>query len=283
MKIVKTKLDLRRTIEGLLANDKKLKTALIPTMGALHNGHLSLVETAKKNADIIIASIFVNPTQFGKNEDFKEYPKQEKNDCKLLEESGVDIVYIPDVEEIYPEGFSTNITIARNTDILCGRYRKGHFDGVTTIVAKLLNQCQPDIAIFGKKDYQQLIIIKQLVADFDMNVEIIGSPIIREDSGLAMSSRNEYLSKNERDNIAPELYKTLQAMKENFNNGTSNVCDLTEWAKEHLIKSGFDKVQYIEIYDAVTLKKVSSNGSNFIRIFTAAYIGNTRLIDNILI
>ena len=208
-RIVRNVNDLRSTVTAWRRERKTV--GLVPTMGAIHVGHLSLVTEAKSRCDKVIASIFVNPTQFGENEDFDAYPVDEARDVEALSEAGTDLVFCPGREDIYPEGFSTVISIAGVTAGLCGPFRPGHFDGVATVVAKLLLQCLPDIAVFGEKDYQQLLVIRQLVKDLNIPVDIVGAPIIREEDGLAMSSRNRYLSKEERA-LAPELNRVLRSV-----------------------------------------------------------------------
>jgi len=275
MKIARSVFELWEAIDGLHKGGKTI--ALVPTMGALHDGHLSLVEIARQNADAVVASIFVNPTQFGEGEDFDKYPKDEGRDLNKLKESAVDIVYIPDINEMYPQGFCTTVSVKKNTDILCGASRPGHFDGVITVVAKLFMQCLPDVAVFGEKDYQQLHLIKRMTEDMDLPVSVVGAPIIREHDGLAMSSRNEYLNAEER-KIAPEIFRMMEEMKEKSSN--ESVKKLCEWGKNYLLEKGFTKVDYVEIGDSETLQLVEEFPESA-RVFVAAHLGNTRLIDNL--
>lgn len=207
VKISRTVKDLRSVVREW--HNEGLKVGLIPTMGALHHGHLSLVREMQKIADRVVVSIFVNPKQFGPNEDFDKYPRPEKDDLEKLQQVGCHMLYAPGVEEIYPQGFLTNISVREITTDLCGAERPGHFDGVTTIVTKLLLQCLPDVVIFGKKDYQQYIVLKQLVKDLNIPTVVVGGTLIRDKDGLATSSRNIYLSTEER-RIALEIPKTLQ-------------------------------------------------------------------------
>ena len=267
MIIVRTKKDLRESISNLRAARNKI--ALVPTMGALHEGHISLVDIAKQYADSVVVSIFVNPTQFGANEDFSKYPRTEQADLEKLENAGVAVVYIPSVEEIYAQDAATSVHVADISKELCGATRVGHFDGVATIVTKLFMQTQPDYAVFGEKDYQQLHIIKQFTRDLDIPVKIIPAPIMREVDGLAMSSRNRYLSESER-GIAGIFYKTLQEI--------ANGLDI-ETAKSQLLAAGFAKIDYIELRDAVTLKPTDKKQNS--RLLAAVFLGKTRLLDNI--
>ncbi len=234
------------------------KIALVPTMGALHEGHLSLVEIAKKHADIVWVSIFVNPLQFGPSEDFSKYPRTLENDLKMLEGLGVDYIWAPSVEEMYGEPAKSIQANPELTNRLCGLNRPGHFDGVCTVVNLLFDLIQPDIAVFGEKDYQQLMVIKEMVARLKLPIEIIGAPILREASGLAMSSRNRYLNPTER-KLADNIYQVLSGLKTER--------DLAQ-AKDKLENLGI-KVEYLEIY--------------WNRIFIAARVGSTRLIDNLVI
>ncbi len=253
----------------------------VPTMGALHDGHLSLVKTALSHCDFVIVSIFVNPTQFGPNEDYDAYPRNLGSDCDKLSKIGGNIaVYSPLVKEIYPDGFSTGITVKGVSDGLCGAARPGHFNGVALIVTKLLLQVMPDKAFFGEKDFQQLQVIKRFVKDLDINVEIIGVPIVRDEkTGLALSSRNVYLNDNER-KIAETLNKTLFAMSDKIAAG-EDIADVRKWGVEQINQAGFDKIDYLEICDISNLQAVNSKDNRELRILVAAKIGKTRLIDNV--
>lgn len=242
---------------------------LVPTMGYLHSGHLSLIKQAKLHGKTLV-SIFVNPTQFGKNEDFSTYPRDEERDIKLLEQAGIDALYLPKIADIYPDGFSTSISIGSIGQELCGKSRPTHFDGVALIVTKLLMQTAAKKAFFGEKDFQQLFIIRKIVAELDLPTEIFGVPTMREGDGLAMSSRNSYLSSKER-KIAPKLYQILNEIKTGMD---------IEIAKEKLLSYGFSRIDYIEIRNAKNLKKAAINDSDAI-ILTAAWLGKTRLIDNL--
>lgn len=252
--------------------------ALVPTMGALHDGHLALVEDARRRADRVVVSIFVNPKQFGPNEDFDAYPRRAEADSAKLSAANVDVLWMPPVDEMYPEGFATNITVASLPDRLCGAARPGHFDGVATVVAKLFNQVRPDIAIFGEKDWQQLAIIRRMASDLDMDVDIIGFPTQREDDGLARSSRNAYLSEEERV-AAVALPRALGAAARAIESGTS-ISEAISTVFSALEKAGFAPVDYVELVDAATLQpleKLDRPG----RILAAARLGKARLIDNL--
>ena len=270
---------LRKQIKALKASSKTI--ALVPTMGALHEGHLSLIEFAKQKSDTVVCSIFVNPTQFGQNEDLSNYPRPLQDDIDALERTGAHIAFTPDVKQIYPEGFQTSVSVKQLSLGLCGGNRPGHFDGVATIVSKLLLICQPDIAVFGEKDYQQLLVIKRLVKDLNIETQILGSPIIREVDGLALSSRNQYLNAQERA-IAPHLYATLQQVAQTLRQG-AQITNQLKQAEKTLINHGFE-IDYLELRQSddlnpiADLKKQSTNNP---RLFAAVKLGQTRLIDNI--
>ncbi|MFN7402139.1 MAG: pantoate--beta-alanine ligase [Alphaproteobacteria bacterium] len=253
--------------------------ALVPTMGAIHAGHLQLVAEAKKNASKIVVSIFVNPTQFGPNEDFANYPRTLERDIQLLAQAGVDLVWSPSVGEMYPEGFATSIHVAGLREALCGAFRPGHFDGVATVVAKLFMQIRPDIALFGEKDYQQLMLIKRLVKDLNMNIEVLGVPTLRERDGLALSSRNQYLDADER-KIAPKLYAILQQTSNHIRSG-ADVKDMLGLAEKEIIAAGFTKIDYIELREEESLMPVVNFSEETARLLTAVWLGKTRLIDNV--
>ncbi|MCC7260809.1 MAG: pantoate--beta-alanine ligase [Alphaproteobacteria bacterium] len=275
MRIARTAAELRKEMAALRSGGGRI--GFVPTMGALHAGHLSLVDMAKSRADHVVASIFVNPTQFGPNEDFGRYPRMEAEDCEQLAEQGVALAYLPGVEDMYPHGFATHIHVDKLGDGLCGRFRPGHFDGVATVVAKLLLQVRPDIAVFGEKDYQQLQIIRRMVTDMDIAVEILGAPIIREADGLAMSSRNAYLTPSLR-KAAAALPRMMQEAKRRIRQG--KVADTLQWGKKELTDAGFGEVQYLELCDAATLEPVTSIVRPA-RLLVAAKLGSVRLIDNI--
>jgi pantoate--beta-alanine ligase len=251
--------------------------ALVPTMGALHQGHLSLVALAKSKADRVVVSIFVNPIQFGPREDFGRYPRDEQGDLEKLGKAGTDLVFAPDVGEMYPHGFSTQVKVGDLTEDLCGAARPNHFDGVATVVAKLLLQCAPDLAIFGEKDYQQLLVIKRLVRDLNIPVEIVAAPIVREQDGLALSSRNAYLSASER-NTAPLLYRTIAEVAADLAQGRG--CDDAVVAARFKLDAAGFRVDYVAVRDPDTLKPLSGPVKRA-RVLAAAYLGKTRLIDNV--
>jgi pantoate--beta-alanine ligase len=257
---------------------RNIKIGLVPTMGFLHKGHLSLIDRIKEQADRIIVSIFVNPTQFGEKEDYKEYPRNEKEDLNLLEEKSVDAVFIPEVSEMYPKDFKTYCYVSDLSKKYCGKRRPTHFEGVTTVVLKLFNITQPDIAIFGEKDYQQYIIIKKMVKDLNLPINIIPSPIIREKDGLAMSSRNIYLNPEQRKE-ATVLYESLIVTKELVKKGEYNVGVLRKKMKEMINSKKHTKIDYIEFIDPITLEKIEKVDQPT-RILLAVWVGKARLIDN---
>ncbi len=254
--------------------------ALVPTMGALHDGHMALVDEAKRRADRVIVSIFVNPTQFGPNEDFSSYPRRTEADTAKLEAAGVDLLWLPDVGTMYPKGHATNVAVVGLSDRLCGAARPGHFDGVATVVTKLFAQIGPDIAIFGEKDWQQLAIIRRLVIDLNLPVSIAGVAIQREDDGLALSSRNAYLSPDER-LAAVALPRALGAAVKAIMAGKPVEETLNQTA-EHMQNAGFDKVDYVAFVDATTLEPLTMLDREA-RLLAAARIGKTRLIDNLAV
>lgn len=252
---------------------------MVPTMGALHEGHLSLVRLAKQRADRVVASIFVNPTQFAPHEDFDAYPRAEERDAGLLASAGCDLLYAPTASEMYPAGFSTSVSVASVSKPLDGAARPHHFGGVATVVTKLLTQCAPDIAIFGEKDYQQLLVIKRLARDLDLPVEILGGPTARDHDGLALSSRNAYLSADER-RIAGALPVALKGAAEALAAGET-VAEAENRAIAQLHAAGFDKVDYVEVRDGENLSRLGPGPAGpGARVFVAAWLGKTRLIDN---
>ena len=266
---------LQDTVENYRSQGQSI--AFVPTMGGLHAGHLSLAKLAKQKADKVIVSVFVSPTQFGENEDFDQYPKTIEQDINLLEQHQVDGLFTPSIEQIYPQGLHSDIKVGDMGDVLCGASRPGHFDGVVQVVHRLLEIVKPNVAIFGQKDYQQLLVITQMAAQYFPTVEILSQATIREKDDLAMSTRNQYLSTNER-KIAPHLYQALLQAKQDYLNNTA-VETLTNKAKHNLAEDF--KVDYLEVLDANTLKQITDNTSK-IAILCAVFLGSTRLIDNII-
>ncbi|MEM1298989.1 MAG: pantoate--beta-alanine ligase [Pseudomonadota bacterium] len=280
MKIVRTVEDLRTQVREWRA--KGLSSAVVPTMGGLHEGHLSLVRHGLEHADRVIATLFVNPTQFGANEDLDSYPRDEARDAKMLETAGCSLLFAPLVEVMYPEGFSTRVVVDGLTDALCGAARPGHFDGVSQVVSKLLNQAQADVAVFGEKDWQQLAVVIRMARDLDIPTRIIGAPTVREPDGLAMSSRNRYLNKEERA-VAPALARAMREAIANVAKGEDpgRVCKDAERA---VLQAGFSAVDYLEVRTALDLVPVDVFDPTVpVRIFGAAHLGRARLIDNMAV
>ena len=283
-------MEIIRTIPLMQSKSRQIRCegktiGFVPTMGYLHEGHLSLIRIARKRADVVVVSIFVNPTQFGPNEDYDRYPRDFERDRKLCEKEGVDIIFAPSVEEMYPPDDLKNRTYVdidgKMTKVLCGKYRPGHFRGVMTVVAKLFNIVQPDFAVFGQKDGQQLAVIRKMVKDLNFPIEIVAGPTVREPDGLAMSSRNEYLSPEER-KVAPAIYKALVLGKTMIENGERDAKKVVAAVREFLENSGPFKVQYVEIVDADTME-ILDQICGRVMIATAVFLGNTRLIDNVVV
>jgi len=256
--------------------DKKI--SLIPTMGFLHKGHLSLIDTAKELSEEIVVSIFVNPSQFGEGEDYEKYPRDEKRDLDILADKKVDIVFIPTAKEMYPEGFQTFCQVNQLTKKHCGKSRPGHFKGVTTVVLKLFNIIQPDIAVFGEKDYQQYVIIKRMTEDLNLPINIIASPIIREKDGLAMSSRNKYLNHEQRKE-ATVLYESLIHARNLIKQGKHEISLLLKEMSNLIESKKNARIDYINFVNPETLENVQKIKEST-RILMAVRVGNTRLIDN---
>jgi len=276
-----TRLDPLRNAIDALRSDGPI--ALVPTMGALHDGHLTLVRAAKAKAAHVVASIFVNPRQFGPNEDLDAYPRQLARDQALLESEGVSLLWAPEAAAMYPDGYATNISVSGVSDGLCGAARPGHFDGVATVVCKLFNQVQPDLALFGEKDWQQLAVIRRMARDLDLthpHVDaILGVPTVRETDSLAMSSRNAYLSAEQRVQAAV-LPRAMQAAIAAMLRGQPAVDAMNE-LEAALIAGGFSSIDYAEVRDPASLLPVSAPSQQPARLFVAARIGGTRLIDNL--
>lgn len=254
--------------------------AFVPTMGALHAGHLALVEEAKRRADRVVASIFVNPLQFGAHEDLNRYPRQEEADAQMLEQHGCDLLWLPSVEDLYPEGFSTTISVRGVSERWEGEARPGHFDGVATVVAKLLIEVIPSVAVFGEKDFQQLAVVRQLATDLGLCGEIVGVPTVRDADGLALSSRNAYLSADERAR-AVELPRALNEAAQAISSGAS-VFQTLAAGRARLQSAGFSPIDYFALVNALTLEPLEQAGGPM-RLIAAAKIGSTRLIDNVAV
>ncbi|MEL6885424.1 MAG: pantoate--beta-alanine ligase [Pseudomonadota bacterium] len=251
---------------------------VVPTMGALHDGHLSLVARAKEMSDRVIVTIFVNPKQFNNAEDLANYPRTEHEDARKLERFAVDAIYVPDGAQMYPDGFCTNISVEGLTDVLCGAHRAGHFDGVATVVTKLITQTSADLAFFGEKDFQQLQVVRRLALDLDLGVEVVGCPTIREMDGLAMSSRNLLLSDQARSRAAT-LNEVMEEMAAALGGG-ARVSELRPDAEARLAAAGFSEIDYLELRTTNTLALIDRADAPA-RLFAAAYMAGVRLIDNI--
>ncbi len=278
MQIIRDIAMLHRAVTALKQGGKSV--ALVPTMGSLHDGHLSLVRMAKRVADHAVVSIFVNPTQFGPNEDFDAYPRDEARDAAMLAQEGTGLLWAPDVSVMYPGGHSTHIEVAELGADYCGAARPGHFDGVATVVAKLFNQVRPDVAIFGEKDWQQLAIIRRMARDLDFAIDILGAPIARDTDGLALSSRNAYLSKEQR--AAATAFPDALNMAAKAIAGGADVAAALAKAEAAIVKGGFDSIDYVALADADSLERLDA-WRQPARLLAAARIGKTRLIDNLAV
>ena len=279
MEIIRTPRIMQETSRRLLTQGRTI--GFVPTMGALHNGHLFLVKRARSENDILVASIFINPTQFGPNEDFEKYPRDFESDMLKLETAGVDVLFFPDVNAIYPGGFSTFIEVRGLTEKLCGAFRPGHFIGVATVVCKLFHLVLPTRAYFGQKDFQQSRVIEQMIKDLNMSVDCITCSTIRENDGVAMSSRNRYLAPAERE-AARVIYKTLQTAARRAEGGTELQSVKTQMLEMLKAEPLITDIQYAGIYDPETLdERVTTGRSNLLAV--AVKMGNTRLIDNLVL
>jgi pantoate--beta-alanine ligase len=279
MQVIKTIKDMQGVSKQFRIEKKTI--GCVPTMGALHEGHLSLVRRSNEESDVTVVSIFVNPAQFGPQEDFKRYPRDREGDLEKLSALGTDVVFIPEDSEMYPEGFSSVINIGSIGDILCGVTRQGHFNGVATVVAKLFNIVIPDKAYFGQKDYQQTVVIKKLVKELNFTVDIIMCPIVRESDSLAMSSRNSYLKGEER-RAARVLYKALRHGEDVISRGAKDVKYVRKEVEAVLKTEPLAQIEYIEVLEPLNLEKLHTIKETAV-ICIAAKIGTTRLIDNVII
>lgn len=281
MKVLRTVKEIRENLNNLRKEDKVI--SFVPTMGYLHEGHLSLIKYAKKNSDVCVVSIFVNPTQFGPNEDFNRYPRDEKRDLSLLESESCDFVFIPSSEEMYGNDYQTFVKVKKYSEILEGEFRPTHFEGVTTVVLKLFNIIQPNFAVFGQKDAQQAFIIKKMVNDLNIPVRIDVLPIVREVDGLAMSSRNVYLNEEERKQ-ALALYKSIILAENLYKKGERNPIKIIQKVKELLSEYPLLKIDYVEIVDMETFDKANNMiDQKKYYLLLAVRAGNTRLIDNTIL
>ena len=279
MKIIESPAEMQRYAET--ARLKGEKIALVPTMGYLHEGHLSLMREGRRRASMLAASVFVNPTQFGPREDLASYPRDMERDCRMMESVPVDVVFAPRPDAMYLPGAQTWVEVTELTRGLCGASRPGHFRGVTTVVAKLFNIVKPHVALFGAKDYQQLCAIRQMVRDLNFDVEIVPMPTVREEDGLAMSSRNAYLSAAERA-VALSLSRALEAARKTFARGERNPAALAHAARAELAREGGVALEYVEVRDAMSLQEITAVAAPAV-VAVAARVGRTRLIDNIVL
>jgi pantoate--beta-alanine ligase len=283
MKIVRTKSELREELAGPRREGRRI--GLVPTMGYFHDGHLSLMRGAREDCDVVVVSLFVNPTQFGPGEDLDAYPRDEDRDAELAALEGVDLLWIPDADEIYPDGFATSVEVANSfTGVLEGdpsHRGPSHFRGVTTVVAKLFNSVQPDVAYFGRKDAQQALVIERMTRDLDFPVEIVVLPTVREDDGLALSSRNAYLTAEQREQAAA-ISRALRAAEEAARGGETSTDALVETARSELRNSGIEP-EYVEARAAEDLSPVAELNGRPVLVAVAARVGRARLIDNVLI
>jgi pantoate--beta-alanine ligase len=278
MRVVRTIADLRALLRPLRGEGKRI--GFVPTMGFLHEGHGALIRQSAARCDATVVSIFVNPTQFGPSEDLANYPRDLERDQNLCLEAGATVIFLPEVAEIYPTGFQTHVEPGRLAEPLCGRFRPGHFRGVATVVAKLFNMVQPDLAFFGQKDFQQSVVIRRMARDLNLPVDVVVVPTVREADGLALSSRNAYLDEDAR-RRALCLSEGLLAAKAAFDEGERSPARLLEIARGPLAR--VDSIQYLELVDAQTLEPLQSPVDRTAALCAAAYVGSTRLIDNVLL
>jgi len=281
MKIVKSSAEMKNL--SLTLQKSGQTVGLVPTMGALHKGHLSLVDISRKSADITVMSIFVNPTQFGPGEDYEKYPRIFDSDCAMAEKAGCDIVFAPAAADMYPKHYSTYVSVEGITSSLCGISRPNHFRGVATVVLKFINIVNPQVAVFGQKDAQQVLVIRRMIHDLNCSVKLEIAPIVREQDGLAMSSRNVYLTGNERRDV-PLIWKSLTEVKELFEKGERKVAFLKEKLNQYLLRSTLIKPEYLEFVDTIELKPLEVlNTTALVAVACRTAESNTRLIDNIVL
>lgn len=278
MNTVNTVLELRAAVAHARASGQRI--GFVPTMGNLHSGHMALVARARQHADFVVTSIFVNPLQFGANEDLDSYPRTLVADQNNLQQAGCDLVFAPTVSEMYPDGpdLQTRVSVPALSDALCGASRPGHFEGVATVVSKLFNMVQPDVAVFGQKDYQQLAVIRAMVRDLNMPIQVIGEPTVRAEDGLALSSRNGYLTPEQRA-LAPVIHRSLQAIATGLLKGEHDQHALIDTQRKQIADHGF-RLDYLELRHAGTLRAATPEDRHLV-IVAAAYLGSTRLIDNL--
>lgn len=279
MQLFHTIKDIKQYVRSQKALGKSI--ALVPTMGALHEGHLTLIRTAQEAADIVIVSVFVNPTQFGPNEDYDAYPRTLEADCQGAASAGASAVFAPSPSEMYPNGYATYVNVEGITDLLCGAQRPGHFRGVATVVTKLFNIVQPDRAYFGQKDAQQVLVIRRFTADLNLPVEIVMVPIVRDENGLALSSRNSYLSAEEKE-AALVLSASLQLARKLLADGTTKVDDIIANVTAHIEQEPLAKIDYVSLYEYPTLRTIDCIDNQAL-LALAVRIGKTRLIDNTIL
>ena len=279
MKVATTIESVRSLVGAAREQDRRI--GLVPTMGALHVGHVSLIEAAVRNGDFVVVSIFVNPAQFGPGEDFEQYPRPLEADLEMCRKAGVDVVFAPTPAQMYPSEHQTCVTVEKLTELLCGRNRPGHFRGVTTVCAKLFHIVAPDVAYFGQKDGQQAIVIRRMVADLNMPLEIVVCPTVRESSGLAVSSRNQYLSDQQKTDAA-KIYESLQECRRMIEAGVTDTRQIISRMREMLLSVASIEIEYISIVDAHTLEDVEVLAGKVL-VAVAVKIGPARLIDNILV
>ncbi len=279
MQVIKSISKMQKVSEKIRKDGKKI--AFVPTMGFFHEGHLSLMKYGRDHADVLIVSVFVNPIQFDVGEDFEDYPRDLARDCKLAEKVGVDIVFTPEASEMYPRDFQTRVTVEPLSQYLCGAFRPGHFRGVTTVVVKLFHIVKPHVAIFGRKDFQQWIIIRKMAEDLNLDIEVIGLPTVREQDGLAMSSRNTYLTEEQRDS-ALSLYRSLTMAEDMVASGERDALKIVEKIKDFILSKSYTKIDYVKICDPDTLEDIRVLRAKAL-LALAVRVGKARLIDNTLL